>query len=329
MIGPRPLDERIASAEGQAFVKLDVGGVNGMGPWRATLNLGRFIVAVPRATVIMRRFRPDVVMVGGGYVCAPVAVASWLLRVPLVTLCVDVAPGWAVRLASRLSTRVVTAFPETLTTLPVAKTHVTGYPVRAEFLEARRDASRVRLGLPRDEKVLLVFGGSLGARAINRALAAALPRLLPVAHVVHVMGGSDAADPGDDASSLPEDLAPRYHRYRFLDAPDMAAALAAADLAVCRAGAATLAELPATGAPAILIPGDFSAQEDNASSMEARGAAAVILDRDLTPARLADVALDLLGDDTRLARMSSASRALAGGDAAGQIAALVREVAHV
>ncbi len=332
VIGPRPLDREIVGGVGLPYVRLNVGGVNGMAPWRVGLNLARFALAVPRAAAIIRRFKPDVVLVGGGYVCAPVAVAAALLRVPIITLCVDVAPGWAVRLAARLSARVATAFPASLVLLPAEpKTVVTGYPVRDEFRHVDRMAARRRLGLPEGERVVLAFGGSLGARAINRAIEGALDRLLPVAHVMHITGRS-AANQGD-TGTRGEDLVPalpprdvdRYHPYPYLDARGMADALAAADLAICRAGAATMAELPAAGTPAVLIPGEFSAQESNARSLAEAGAAIVILDRELDARRLADETLALLSDHERLTHMAAACRALAQLDAANRIAALVRE----
>ncbi len=328
VIGPRPLDRDIVSAAGLPYARLSVGGVNGLGPWRAAPNLLRFALAVPRAAALIRRFKPDVVLVGGGYVCAPVAVAAALLRVPVVTLCVDVVPGWAVRLAARLSTRVATAFAASLASLPAAKTIVTGYPVRDEFLHADRAAARRRLGLPTDARVVLVFGGSLGARAINRALRGALDRILPVAHVIHVTGRQDDTEARSE-DTVPREYKDRYHAHTYLDAPGMVDALAAADLAICRAGAATMAELPATGTPAVLIPGEFSEQEGNARALAAGGAAVVILDRALDAARLADETLALLDDPARLTRMAAACRALAQLDAADRIADLVREtVSH-
>lgn len=107
----------------------------------------------------------------------------------------------------------------------------------------------------------------------------------------------------------------------------MADALAAADLAICRAGAATMAELPVAGTPAILVPGEFAAQEGNAQALAAHGAAHVIRNRDLTAERLAAETLALLADKARLETMAVACRALAHGDAAGRVAAMVREVA--
>lgn len=304
-----------------------------MAAWHAGPNLARFALAVPHAARIIRRFRPDVVLVGGGYVCAPVAVAAWSLRVPLLTLCVDVVPGWAVRLAARLSTATATAFPQSLALLPGAR--VTGYPVRDEFVHADRVAARRRLGFGPDENVVVAFGGSLGSRSINTAVTGALERLLPLAHVIHVTGREAVSHQPSAISQLlkadklmADSLAERYHPYDYLDAAGMADALAAADLAICRAGAATMAELPVVGTPAILVPGEFSAQEGNAQALAGHGAALVIRDHALTPVLLADQALALLQDKGRLAQMAAACRALAHRDAASAVAAMVREMSR-
>jgi UDP-N-acetylglucosamine--N-acetylmuramyl-(pentapeptide) pyrophosphoryl-undecaprenol N-acetylglucosamine transferase len=365
VIGPRPLERDIVSAAGLPYARLNVGGIHGVAPWQAAPNLLRLALAVPRAAALMRRFRPDVVVLGGGYVCVPVAVAARALRIPVLTLCVDVVPGWAVRFTARLSTQVASAFPEAAHLLPQAR--VTGYPLRDEFRRADRARGRARFGVPNGATMVLAFGGSLGAQAINDAVEGALEQLLAVAHVVHITGptgrrqalgdrrptgitsaasatgaapatGADA--PGCCAASgpratqvsgrLPPAACDRYHRCEYLDAAAMADALAAADLAICRAGAATMAELPVAGTPAILVPGEFAAQEGNARALAAHGAAHVIRNRDLTSERLAAETLALLADKARLASMAVACRALAHGDAAGRVAAMVREVAgHV
>jgi UDP-N-acetylglucosamine--N-acetylmuramyl-(pentapeptide) pyrophosphoryl-undecaprenol N-acetylglucosamine transferase len=265
-------------------------------------------------------------------------VAARALRIPVLTLCVDVVPGWAVRLTARLSTQVASAFPEAARLLPQAR--VTGYPLRDEFRRADRARGRARFGVPLGATMVLAFGGSLGARAINDAVEGALEQLLPVAHVVHITGPAARRQaPGarrqagvtPTAYRLPPTAyRGRYHRCEYLDAAAMADALAAADLAICRAGAATMAELPVAGTPAILVPGEFSAQERNAWALAAHGAAHVIRNRDLGAERLAVETLALLADRARLETMAAACRALAHGDAAGRVAAMVREVAgHV
>jgi UDP-N-acetylglucosamine--N-acetylmuramyl-(pentapeptide) pyrophosphoryl-undecaprenol N-acetylglucosamine transferase len=229
-----------------------------------------------------------------------------------------------VRLAARLSTATATAFPQSVALLPGAR--VTGYPVRDEFLHVDRATARRRLGFGPDENVVVAFGGSLGARSINTAVAGALEQLLPVAHVIHVTG-REALSNGLKADKLTADgFIGRYHPYQYLDAAAMADALVAADLAICRAGASTMAELPVVGTPAILIPGEFSAQEGNARALADHGAATVIRDRELTSALLARETLALLQDKRRLAVMAAACRALAHRDAAAQVAAIICEI---
>jgi len=327
VIGPRPLERDIVSAAGLPYARLNVGGIHGVAPHHAVPNLLRLALAVPRAAALMRRFRPDVVVLGGGYVCVPVAVAAWALRLPVLTLCVDVVPGWAVHFTARLSTQVASAFPEAAHRLPQAR--VTGYPLRDEFRHADRARGRARFGVPAGATMVLAFGGSLGARAINDAVEGALEQLLTVAHVVHITGPAARRQAAVDRrqTGVRPAACRRYHHCEYLDAAAMADALAAADLAICRAGAATMAELPVAGTPAILVPGEFAAQEGNARALAAHGAAHVIRNRDLTAERLAAETLALLADKARLATMAVACRALAHGDAAGRVAAMVREVA--
>jgi UDP-N-acetylglucosamine--N-acetylmuramyl-(pentapeptide) pyrophosphoryl-undecaprenol N-acetylglucosamine transferase len=334
VIGPRPLERDIVSAAGLPYTRLNVGGIHGVAPHHAVPNLLRLALAVPRAAALLRRFRPDVVVLGGGYVCVPVAVAARSLRIPVLTLCVDVVPGWAVRFTARLSTQVASAFPEAARLLPQAR--VTGYPLRDEFRRADRARGRARFGVPDGATMVVAFGGSLGARAINDAVEGALEQLLTVAHVVHITGPvrsrQNAAGRTSTSQPTAYRLPPtaycdRYHRCEYLDAAAMADALAAADLAICRAGAATMAELPVAGTPAILVPGEFSAQAGNARALAAHGAAHVIRNRDLGAERLAAETMALLADKARLATMAAACRALAHGDAAGGVAAMVREVA--
>jgi UDP-N-acetylglucosamine--N-acetylmuramyl-(pentapeptide) pyrophosphoryl-undecaprenol N-acetylglucosamine transferase len=232
---------------------------------------------------------------------------------------------------------VASAFPEATLLLPQAR--ITGYPLRDEFRRADRARGRARFGVPDGATMVLAFGGSLGARAINDAVEGALEHLLTVAHVVHITGPVSSRQNAAGRTSTSQPTAyrlpptaycDRYHRCEYLDAAAMADALAAADLAICRAGAATMAELPVAGTPAILVPGEFAAQEGNARALAAHGAAHVIRNRDLTAERLAAETLALLADKARLETMAVACRALAHGDAAGRVAAMVREVAgHV
>lgn len=322
------LDRRIVGDAGVPFIGLDVGGIRGKRLVTAAINLLRHAVALPRALALVRRFRPDVVLVAGGYVCVPVALAAWLLRVPLVVMTVDIVPGWAISFTCRLGTVVTAAFPEALAHLPRplgggGRMVLAGYPLRTEFRSVNRPEARASLGLGVDEPLLVVFGGSQGARRINFALQEALPTLLPEVRIVHVTGRRDAESLAVARQALPDHLSDRYTQYPYLDAVEMARVLAAADVAVCRSGAGAIAELAAVGLPAVLVPGEFSHQDLNAHYMAEQGAAITVPDAALDADTLAQAVLGLLHDRCRLAAMVEASRALARPDAADRIARVV------
>jgi UDP-N-acetylglucosamine--N-acetylmuramyl-(pentapeptide) pyrophosphoryl-undecaprenol N-acetylglucosamine transferase len=326
--GPRPLDRRLVEEAGLPFRPIDVGGLRGMGV-DAVKNAVRLPRALTQVVRAMRTFDPHVVLISGGYVSAPVAAAAVLLRVPLVVLTVEIDQGWVNMAAARVADAVTASFPPALAQLPPDRTVLTGYPVREEFLHLDRVASRARLQVDSSVPVLCVFGGSLGARHINDALAGALSDLLERTQIFHVCGEQDLSSLQARREHLSPTQQARYRLHSYLPAAEMASMLACADLSVCRAGAAPLAELPLAGTPAILVPGSFSSQATNAAYLREQGAALVIKDSDLTSETLREQVQALLGDRERLAAMAEKMRALARPDAAARIAALVRRIAAV
>ncbi len=319
------IDETIVPAEGIAFRSIPAGALRVSSPLTFVANSLRLALGVVRSAWIVSRFNPQVVFATGGYASVPVGVAARLLRRPLVVYLPDVTPGWAVRLLSRLATKVATTSERALAHLPSKKTSVVGYPVRGEFWTLDRPAARARLSLPRDEKVLLVTAGSLGARAINDAIWGALPQLLDRCYLLHITGAA-----GQDVARARLALLTPPQQARYVVSPymdDMPAALIAADLVVGRAGASTLGELPAAGTPAVLIPGEYEgwSQAPNAEFLEDEGAAVVLRNSDID--RLAATIIELLADDARLASMRAATKRLARPDAARDLARVVMEAA--
>lgn len=315
-------EEELARRADIPFRAIASGQVRGQTPWAALRSLLRMRRGAAQCRAILAEFRPDVALLTGGYVTAPVAWAAWRAHVPTLIYLPDITPGDSIRWTSPLATRVAVSFPEVARYFG-AKAVVTGYPVRREFFTSERAAARAQWGLRPDLPVLLVMGGSRGARSINRALTAALPTLLPQCQIVHISGTLDWPAVEQAASALRgQELAERYHPYPYLH--ELPAALAAADLVVARAGAATLAEFPAVGLPAILAPYPYSGQHQdaNAAYLAERGAAITIRDHELA-ARLAPTVLELLGSPQRMAAMAQAARALARPDAAANI---VREL---
>jgi UDP-N-acetylglucosamine--N-acetylmuramyl-(pentapeptide) pyrophosphoryl-undecaprenol N-acetylglucosamine transferase len=286
------------------------------------------VPAILRSLLVLRRVRPDVVFATGGYVSTAATVAAGVLRIPVVLFLPDIYPGKAVRALAPLAERIAVTAPEAGKRFPAEKVVVTGYPLRPAFVTASGRRARERFGIPDDASLLLAFGASLGARHINTALAAALPRLLERHYVIHIAGEQRMSEAQNAATELQPALAERYHLVPYLHDVDMADAMAASNLALCRSGASVLAELPATATPAVLVPLPNPAvhQRENAEYMEAHGAGVVLDDSDLDT-RLQDLVLSLLDDPERLRVMAEASRLLAHPDATERLARLVEEMA--
>jgi UDP-N-acetylglucosamine--N-acetylmuramyl-(pentapeptide) pyrophosphoryl-undecaprenol N-acetylglucosamine transferase len=322
------IEAEVVPRAGLAFEAIDAAGIRGRGPLQAVHNLLRLAWGVSQAYRIIGRFQPNAILTTGGYVSAPVAVAGRLAHVPLVIYLPDVVPGLAIRVLARFAQVVAVSVEQSRAYLPSAKVQVTGYPVRRDLLTAVRERARERLGLASEEPVVLVFGGSRGARRINQAVSAALDSLLALARIVHVSGRLDIDELTRQRESLPPNLKERYHLFEYLH-DEMIDALAAADLAVSRAGAATLGEFPARSLPAVLVPYPYAGahQAENAAVLADRGAAVVVRDEDLTGERLLDTVQGLLADKERLAAMRRSMEQFARPDAAQSIAALVQAAA--
>ncbi len=300
--------------------------VRGRSPVEVALATKEMAMGVREARKALAEFKPDAIFTTGGYVSMPVSVAARLARVPLIVFLPDVRPGWAVTFASRLAKRVATTTERALAHLPRVKTVSTGYPVRALFWEVDRSEARKRLDICDDESVLLVAGGSRGARRLNAVIGDSLAQLLPHCTILHVSGLEDEPMLRELADKLPLELGKKYKLFAYLH-DDMARAMAAADLAVLRSGASVMGELPALGLPAVLVPYPYAGghQKYNAEYLGDAGAA-IVLDESQIES-LAGTILALLKDDTRRQAIAEASRSLAKPDAARDIAQIIIEAA--
>jgi UDP-N-acetylglucosamine--N-acetylmuramyl-(pentapeptide) pyrophosphoryl-undecaprenol N-acetylglucosamine transferase len=278
----------------------------------------------------LRRFRPQVVFSTGGFVSVPAILAAAVLRIPVVVFLPDAHPGRAIRLTSRVAHSVLVSSPMARRWFaPRTKVHVTGYPVRAAFRAVRRAEVRSDMDLGGADKQVLVTGGSLGARSINSAVASGLPELLSAARIVHISGERDFERMSAVRNKLPDNLRDRYYLAALVGGHEMARLMFASDLAVTRAGASVLGELPAARLPAILIPLPAShvGQEANAQVLTEGGGAVVLPDAEVE-GDLINLVLSLLRDDDRLRRMRLALEHAGLGDAAGSIAAHVLDLAE-
>jgi UDP-N-acetylglucosamine--N-acetylmuramyl-(pentapeptide) pyrophosphoryl-undecaprenol N-acetylglucosamine transferase len=321
------LEEEMVGRAGLDFVGLTAGGLRGVGLLAKIRNAIRIVGSLGKARDILARFEPHVVLVTGGYACVAVTVAAWMKGIPVLIYLPDIEPGLAIRFLSRFATRIAVTSEESYHYFRREKVRVTGYPVRPEIYTLDRVSARHSLELEPEGKVLLVFGGSRGARSINQATVAGLRKLLRACQIVHISGRLDTDWVAGVAKGLPDDLRVRYHHFDYLH--DMPPALRAADLAVARAGAATLGEFPAAGLPAVLVPYPYSGQHQkpNAIYMERNGAAKWLPDAELRQA-LVPTVLGLLEDEETLANMQESARAMARPDAAEAIAQQLWSIAR-
>jgi len=266
---------------------------------------------------LLKRFKPDLVIGVGGYVSGPMVLAARLMGITCVLQEQNVMPGITNRMLAPLVRRVYAAFPDTRGRGVRKKMTVTGNPVRKELSGSTDEPKKEDSGASKGRFTLLVFGGSQGARGINRAVTGALEHL-PLARMafIHQTGAGEVSSVG---SAYEERGAAATVKAFFVD---MATQYLAADLVVCRAGALTVAEVTAMGKPAIFVPYPFAADDHqrlNAQSLVDQGAAEMILEKDLTGEALAERILFYESHPEALAAMAQKARAWGKPDAARRI----------
>ena len=324
------MEEDLVKRAGLAFEGISAAGLRGKNPLAMLGGLWTLSRGFRQARRLITAFRPDVLLVTGGYVCVPVMVAARLASVPALIYLPDIEPGLAIRFLARLADRVAVTAPPAVQHFRPGQAVVTGYPVRRGLFEDDRAEARARLGLAATQgaPIVLVLGGSQGARSINRAVSQGIETLLHAAQVIHISGSRDGEWVRGRRAELSEPLRARYHVYDYLHEA-MVDALLVADLAVSRAGASTLGEFPAAGLPAVLVPYPYAGahQWANARYMVEAGAAVAVADADLGTA-LVPTVLSLLTDSARRAALGQAARALAQPGAAQRIAHELEGLAH-
>jgi len=272
---------------------------------------------------ILREFKPDVLFFTGGYVAVPMALAGQ--NIPILLYIPDIEPGLALRALARFADCITATASDTQSYLH-KKVVVTGYPLRPDLSAWDRKQARSELGLVSDKPVLLVTGGSKGARAINKAILANLSKFLELAEVIHISGQLDWEEVKEAAGSLWANQKSHYHIFPYLH--EMGQALAAADLVISRAGASTLGEYPFFELPAILVPYPYAwrYQKVNADHL-ARHRAAIIIEDSRLQIELLDTVRVLLENPGKRERMRVVMSSLSKPDAALEIANELTELA--
>ena len=323
------MEEDLVKREGFRFETIPAAGVHGVS-WSSLpgnlWQLGRGFFSSQR---ILRKFRPDVLFFTGGYVAVPMALAARLSsRTKSLLYVPDIEPGQALKTIARFSDCITLTVEESKAFFPEHHSRVvTGYPLRPGLDRWTSPEARTFFALEEQLPVLLVFGGSKGARSINQAVVAALPELLQDMQVIHITGKLDWEMIEQARAGLSSEQLNRYRPFTYLY-DEIGAAMSLADLALTRAGAATLGELPVFGLPAILVPYPYAwrYQRVNASYLVRNGAAVLIEDSQLAEQIIPKVR-GLMAEKEQLERMSQAMRSLAKPEAAARIGTLLRELA--
>ena len=319
------LEGRLVNERGHRLVELGVGKLRGEGLRRRLGTLAGLPAAVFEAIKVLREFRPEVVVGVGGYASGPVAAAATLLRIPVVLLEQNAILGATNRAIAHFAEKVVVAFPSAAKQLPAAKVALLGNPLRSELQRALEHAPPdARRATP--ERTLLVMGGSQGATYLNELLweaAPALTRRFPLLRIVHQTGMRDY----ERVRERYREMGLRAEVQPFI--ADMADCYRRIDLALCRSGAMTIAELCAFGVPALLVPYPHAAgdhQAANAADLVVAGGALLRRQQELDAERLVALLGSLFGDPQRLESMAQAMRALGRPQAASDVLSLLREV---
>ena len=299
---------------------IEIGGLKGVGAVKVMRTVVTLPLGILRALRILARHRPAAVFSMGGYVAGPVVIAAVLRGVPIVAMEPNAVPGFTNRHIARFVRRALVTFDETARFFPPGRAEVTGVPVRREFFELPPRPHGPSL-------TVLITGGSRGSRTLNNAARDSWPLFRELGlhvRIVHQTGALPAhqeiarefGESGIDGRVVP-----------FID--NMPAAFAEADLIVCRAGAGAVAELAAAGKPAILVPFPYATDDHqlhNAEAFQRAGAARLVLDKEMTGARLVREIGELSSNPSLLDEMAANARALAHPGAAERAADVLEEI---
>ena len=272
------MEKELIEREGIPYKGVSTGKFRRYFSWKNFSDPFRVIKGYFEAKKIIKEYNPDVVFSKGGFVAVPVVWAAAKRKVPVVIHESDMSPGLANRLCIKKAYKICANFPEALANLPTDKSVVTGSPIRQELLEGSRDEGLAFAGLTGEKPVLMVMGGSTGAKVINEALRAALPVLLESFEVIHLCGRGNADERLEGARG--------YAQFEYVS-EEMKDVYAAADVILSRAGANSICEIAALKKPSVLVPlsaavsrGD---QIQNAESFRKQGFSYVLQEEKMNP----------------------------------------------
>lgn len=318
-------NEKLLKQEAIRFKKILSGKMRRYFSFFNFLDVFKIAAGVIQAFFSVYKEFPDVIFGKGGYASFPPLLAARILRIPVLIHESDAVPGQVNQWAGKFAKKIAISFPEAADYFPKNKTALTGVPVRSSILgkvaEEGREIFQLEPALP----VILVLGGSQGAKIINETMLAAAKDLVGFCQIIHQCGRNNFKDVSDRLSVILEEseFKSRYHLVDFLNAAQLRAASSTADLVVSRAGAGAIFDIAAWDLPSILIPLENSAQnhqQKNALSYAGRGAAAIIEEPNLTPHILVFEIKRLLTSPEELKKMKTSAASFARPDSAKKIA---------
>jgi len=316
----KPFEISILSETGFVHKRITAEGFKGRGVWNQLVSISKVPKGIIESILILKDFKPNIVIGVGGYSSGPLVMGAWLLGIKIVLHEQNILPGITNRILSRFADRIYVSFAETIMGVTPKNIRFTGNPVRKEIVQCAETLKNIDIKVSKKEKkfTILILGGSQGAHSINMVLLEALEYIEKRENIffVHQTGAQDETQVKrkydeygieSDTRAFFKDMACQYQR---------------ADLIICRAGATTVAEIKAIGKGVIFIPFPFAADNHqvlNARSLEKEGAAEMILEKDLSGKVLAERIDYYVQQPEALQQMSSRSRDLGRVDAAAMI----------
>lgn len=279
------------------------------------------------ARKVIRDYKPDVVIGTGGYVCGPVVFNASRMKIPTLIHEQNAFPGVTNKILSKFVDKVAIGFKESTKYFKGRKNvFFTGNPIRSEMLEVNREAARKKLGIPKNEALVVIFAGSRGAENINSTVAELIKKH-GADFGFHLIYATGETQYNGIKERIGDIKLKNVHVLPYIY--DMANTMAAADLVVCRAGAVTISELTLLGVPSVMIPSPYvtaNHQEYNAKALEQQGAAVVILEKNLSCDILYNQINTLLNDRNMLDKMSQNARMMGITNATDKIYQLAKEI---
>ena len=313
------IEARIIPREGYPLKFLRTEGIVGRSLLKKTKAGFKLLLSFVDANRILKEVMPDIVIGVGGYASGAIVFAAGMKSIPTMIHEQNSVPGLTNKMLGNVVQRICVTYQESRSSFPMGKTFLTGNPIRARILKGDKESAYKLFSLEKDLFTVFVFGGSSGAKSINRAMVDTLNHLGDLKDKIQFLHQTGSADFDNIREAY------RKAGVKAMIAPfiyQMAEAYSIADIVISRAGATTLAELTALGKPAILIPYPFAAgrhQEFNAIKLREMGAAFMILDNELNGEIIAEHISDMYKNDSLRADMQRASRGLGSPDACTRI----------